>query len=225
MLKHHQIMAMLQLQANMNVKVNPEWLTAGYLFLRASVVEGTEALEHHGWKWWKRQDKDLAQMRMEFVDIWHFTLSEFLLRAGGDLTKAAWSLEEQMASEANSFTFDGQVYELERMDTPRKLELLIGLSVSRRIFLPLFTSLLVDVRMDWSELYRQYVAKNVLNFFRQDHGYKDGTYIKVWAGQEDNECLVEIMLSLDPAHVDYQRALYTALKVRYDGVRNSAVTA
>jgi len=225
MLKRHQILAMLQLQSEMNVKVNPDWLSAGYLFLRANVVEGAEALEHHGWKWWKRQDKDLAQMRMEFVDIWHFTLSELILRAGGDLTNAASHLEEQMVSKDPSFTFDGQLYKLDRMDTPRKLELLIGLSVSRRIHLPLFASLLDDVQMQWAELYRQYIAKNVLNFFRQDHGYKDGSYVKVWDGQEDNEHLVAIMLSLDPDHVNFQQQLYAALEKRYAGKRNEAALA
>ena len=35
-------------------------------------------------------------------------------------------------------------------------------------------------------LYRLYVGKNILNQFRQDNGYKDGSYIKVWAGEEDN---------------------------------------
>ena len=35
-------------------------------------------------------------------------------------------------------------------------------------------------------LYRLYVGKNILNQFRQDHGYKEGSYIKVWNGEEDN---------------------------------------
>ncbi|MFT7292895.1 MAG: hypothetical protein ACI87Q_000741, partial [Pseudohongiellaceae bacterium] len=35
------------------------------------------------------------------------------------------------------------------------------------------------------------------NFFRQDHGYKDGSYIKIWQGQEDNVHLVDILASAD----------------------------
>ena len=41
------------------------------------------------------------------------------------------------------------------------------------------------------------LEKNVLNFFRQDNGYKDGSYIKLWDGKEDNQHLVELTTELD----------------------------
>ncbi len=44
-------------------------------------------------------------------------------------------------------------------------------------------------------LYAIYVGKNVLNKFRQNHGYKDGSYKKTWNGVEDNEVLNEILKS------------------------------
>ena len=60
-----------------------------------------------------------------------------------------------------------------------------------------------------------YVGKNVLNNFRQDHGYKTGEYQKLWSGREDNEHLVEVLegLSCDPD--DVPDAVYSALKARY----------
>jgi hypothetical protein len=58
-------------------------------------------------------------------------------------------------------------------------------------------NLLAACERDFDDLYRSYVAKNVLNMFRQDHGYKRGDYIKVWDGQEDNEVLAELITSLD----------------------------
>jgi hypothetical protein len=64
-------------------------------------------------------------------------------------------------------------------------------------------------------LYRQYVGKNVLNFFRQDHGYKEGTYKKLWNGREDNEHLVEVLNSLDISLSDYSDKIYASLKTRY----------
>jgi hypothetical protein len=67
-----QITSMLEMQSGMNAKVNPAWLDAGYPFLRAVVVEGGEAMDHKGWKWWKHQEADLPQVQMELVDIWHF---------------------------------------------------------------------------------------------------------------------------------------------------------
>ena len=38
-----------------------------------------------------------------------------------------------------------------------------------------------------------YIGKNCLNQFRQDNGYKEGHYIKVWNGKEDNVVMVEIL--------------------------------
>lgn len=55
----------------------------------------------------------------------------------------------------------------------------------------------------------------VSSFFRQDNGYKEGTYIKTWSGREDNEHLVEIMEKLDVKSQDYQDNLYQELSKRY----------
>ncbi|MEM7389743.1 MAG: dUTP diphosphatase, partial [Pseudomonadota bacterium] len=49
----------------------------------------------------------------------------------------------------------------------------------------------------------------------QDHGYKDGSYIKVWNGQEDNEHLVEVVKSLDTEHADFAKLVYQGLEQRY----------
>lgn len=52
-------------------------------------------------------------------------------------------------------------------------------------------------------------------FFRQDHGYKDGSYIKVWHGEEDNEVLANLVNSLDANADDFQQQLYSALEAKY----------
>ena len=57
---------------------------------------------------------------------------------------------------------------------------------------------MTGVGLTWDELRRQYLAKNVLNIFRQRNGYKDGAYIKMWHGREDNEWLADFMAQ-DPA--------------------------
>lgn len=213
MLTRLQAETMLVLQAQMNAKVNPQWLEAGYPYLRAVVVEGAEAMEHHGWKWWKKQSCDLAQLQMELVDIWHFTLSHILLDVRGDQSRAVDLLLQE--DHATSIRFDDRTWQLAELDLVTKLELNIGLAVARRISIPLFASLLADCGMDWKELFCQYVGKNVLNFFRQDHGYKEGSYRKLWGNREDNEHLVEIMESLDSTAEDFRHKLYTSLADRY----------
>lgn len=216
MLTQTQAEVMLTLQANMNAKVNPDWVNAGYPYLRAVVVEGAEAMEHHGWKWWKKQDCDLEQLQMELVDIWHFTLSHILLEVKADQNLATKLLLSQL-NEDNTIEFDNKIYNINELDLLSKVELEIGLAAARRINIPLFESLLSDCKMDWKELFCQYVGKNVLNFFRQDHGYKEGSYDKHWHGREDNEHLVEVMTEIDSEHPEFQQMLYQSLKDRYSG--------
>lgn len=92
MIAEDKLIAMLTMQGNLNATVNPDWLKAGYPWHRAMMVEGVEALEHYGWKWWKRQEPDLVQARIELVDIWHFIMSMTLASTSGDAAQAADNL-------------------------------------------------------------------------------------------------------------------------------------
>ena len=208
---------MLALQANVNAKVDPNWITARYPYLRAVAIEGAEAIEHHGWKWWKKQDKDLSQLQMELVDIWHFILSEILLRNDDNQSTSLEYLLNAL-SDANNLQLielDNTAYKLNETDLVTKLELLIAISIARRIDLGLFESIMLDCELTWTDLFCQYVGKNVLNMFRQDNGYKEGTYRKMWEGREDNEHLVEILESLDPDLPSFKDEIYSALTNTY----------
>lgn len=217
MLLEIQAATMLKLQDQMNAKVNPDWLEVKSPFLRAVVIEGSEAIEHHGWKWWKKQECDLEQLQMELVDIWHFLLSAVLIEHQGEQQAAKTQVMNQI--EGSSVEFDGKTYVYAELDLLQKLELLIGLSAARRINIGLFTTLLADCSMSWEDLYVQYICKNVLNFFRQDNGYKQGTYVKQWGGKEDNEHLVEIMAELNASDDNFQDNLYSALSERYQKLK------
>ena len=217
MLNDTQISTLFTLQAGMNDRVDPNWLSANYPYLRAVVLEAAEAIEHHGWKWWKHQERDTAQLQMELVDIWHFLLSEILLRCGGDKEAAKAYLENQLANQSAQqvLRFDGQEIELTQHSLLEKLQTLIGTAAAGRIELALFQSIMTDSGIDWDELFRQYVGKNMLNLFRQEHGYQDGTYSKMWNGREDNEVLVEILNTLDPSHPEFQSQLNRQLSQEY----------
>ncbi|MGS2719853.1 dUTP diphosphatase [Paraglaciecola aestuariivivens] len=215
MLNATQLATMLSLQDGMNKKVNPDWLNAGYAYLRAAMIESVEGIEHHGWKWWKAQQKDLAQLQMELVDIWHFALSDIIIGFNGDIEKSAQTIAEELASGRKSVTFDGKNYPFSQQHILDNLELMAGLCAAKRFDVPLFLQIVEQAEMTSDELYRQYVGKNVLNFFRQDHGYKEGTYIKIWQDREDNEHLVEVLDSLDIALADYSDQVYAGLKLRY----------
>lgn len=215
MLSPTQLTTMLSLQDGMNQKVNPDWLNAGYGYLRAAMIEAVEGIEHHGWKWWKAQQKDLPQLQMELIDIWHFALSAIIIDFKGDIEKTAATIAQQLASSRSSVNFDGKEYAFLDMHILDNLELMAGLCAAKRFDVPLFIKIVEQADMNSDELYRQYVGKNVLNFFRQDNGYKDGSYIKIWNGREDNEHLVEVLDSLDIALLDYSEQVYIGLKQRY----------
>lgn len=44
-------------------------------YFEALLVEGNEALDEAPWKWWSKSGVDLAKLREEIVDCWHFLIS------------------------------------------------------------------------------------------------------------------------------------------------------
>ena len=199
-----QIKIMLDLQDSMNTKVNANWQTQGYEWYRAIWVESAELLDHYGWKWWKKQTPDTEQVALELIDIWHFGLS-ILLQSGTKPELIVAQIQNQLVIATDEKDF--------RLD----LEKFVAATLNDHQFhIGLFGRLMAGIDMSFEQLYRGYVGKNVLNFFRQDHGYKDGSYRKHWHdGREDNEHLVEVVLSLDTTKVEFKDELYVALKDRY----------
>ena len=199
-----QIKIMLELQDSMNTKVNANWQTQGYEWYRAIWVECAELLDHYGWKWWKKQSPDTEQVALELIDIWHFGLS-ILLQSGTKPELIVAQIQSQLVIATDEQDF--------RLD----LEKFVAATLNDHQFhIGLFGRLMAGIDMSFDQLHRGYVGKNVLNFFRQDHGYKDGSYRKHWHdGREDNEHLVEVVLSLDATKLEFKDELYVALKDRY----------
>lgn len=194
---------MLEMQNAMNTKVHAEWFNQGFEWYRAIWVECAEMLDHYGWKWWKKQTPDTEQVILELVDIFHFGLS---LRIDGETSYQ--ELAEQLTAELEKPT--------QADDFKQTLELLAASAVANKTFdAAAFAGCMAQIGMDIDDLYRGYVGKNTLNFFRQDHGYKDGSYIKVWNGQEDNEHLVEVVKSLDINQDNFAELVYKGLEARY----------
>ncbi|MEI4548277.1 dUTP diphosphatase [Pseudoalteromonas spongiae] len=199
----NKICTMLEMQNAMNTKVHAEWFNQGFEWYRAIWVECAEMLDHYGWKWWKKQTPDTEQVILELVDIFHFGLS---LRIDGETSYQ--ELAEQLTAELEKPT--------QADDFKQTLELLAASAVANKTFdAAAFAGCMAQIGMDIDDLYRGYVGKNTLNFFRQDHGYKDGSYIKVWNGQEDNEHLVEVVKSLDINQENFAELVYKGLQARY----------
>ena len=217
-LTRSKLLTMLVMQNKMNAKVNEEWLTAGYPWLRAVVVEGSEALEHYGWKWWKKQTPDMSQFKIELVDIWHFALSHTLVQRRGSISDAASSILEQLDGAAGQVSHAGNTRTFRSMGLLDMIELMISMAANRQFSFPLFAAIMDLVCMNWDDLLIGYVSKNVLNFFRQDNGYKAGTYVKYWFGEEDNVVLARIVKEMDITSTTFADDLYGKLVVVYADV-------
>ena len=198
MLSNTQLLEQLSLQHKMNATVNPDWVRADYNWTRAIMVEAVEALDHLGWKWWKAlPTADQSQFRMELVDVWHFVLSNELAYTEGDPHEAAANLRAAERTPNYVITAGHKAADLRELAARDLLHVLIGAAAFGDVHLTAFGLLLERAGMSWDTLHKSYIAKNVLNLFRQAHGYKDGSYLKEWDGREDNEVLSE-MVALDP---------------------------
>ena len=194
---------MLDMQEAMNSRVNADWREAKNEWYRAIWTECAEMLEHYGWKWWKHQQPDLDQVRLELVDIFHFAMSDYLLREVDQQAVVERIMSELLSPASET-------------DIPCAIEAMAQSTIANQMMdFSDFANVMQLIDMDFDQLYRLYVGKNVLNFFRQDHGYKDGSYIKVWNGLEDNEHLTDLLNGLNSDSVDFKDRVYQGLQSRY----------
>ncbi|WP_345980564.1 dUTP diphosphatase [Sulfurimonas sp. HSL3-2] len=222
------ILMMLQLQQQLNDSTNGENWTEGLTkngkeinWKRCIYMECAEMIDSFSWKHWKNisQEPDWDNLKIEVVDVWHFIMSlaieEYAKNMRGQLEDLAQQLSEvpsyQIVKNPNdSFATQKEIIE--------KVELLMIDALNRKSLdisnmANDFFELVVMSGLDITTLYRLYVGKNILNQFRQDHGYKEGTYIKNWNGVEDNV----IMKRIWEENGDIQPAvLYKKMQEVYD---------
>lgn len=215
-----QLIEMLQLQDKFNCVVNPDWRNADYPWHRAVLVESVELMDHVGWKWWKKQEVNQAQAQLELVDIWHFIMSRALIEENGVIQHAALSLmkEWEMPSDrivaADSINTPGVPYT--ELPLIRQIEVFGSVAgLTEGMLVRAFRTICEGLGLSWYRLYELYLSKNALNQFRQDNGYKAGTYVKIWNGREDNEVMQDIIDNSDS--LSYQ-GLLAALGQAYAAV-------
>lgn len=193
------ITSMAKLQDELNTAINPNWPKAGQPWHRAVWIEAAELLEHLGWKWWKKQEPNLVQAQIEVVDIWHFVLSDYLVRHG---IKAGIVLSNEINDPEHKIcVYKGAVARTDELSATERVEVFASLAASGTVNAHLFNMVRESVGLSWANLERLYLAKNALNIFRQRNGYKEGRYIKHWGGVEDNVVLERILATTE--NVDF----------------------
>lgn len=197
----------LALQNTFNSVVNPEWRKAGYNWRRAMWIETAELIDHLGYKWWKNIDAqwDHKQALLEVVDIFHFLLSEAMLenKKGTDLFHAyKWATHHYYAP-----TKELKIKQCEEF---------VAACLDGSSVITTFFQVMLSLEVTVDELTKYYLGKNALNKFRQDNGYKQGTYQKQWMFNselvEDNKVLEHILESSTVTGFD---TIYNELKTLY----------
>jgi len=206
--KYPKMVEMFRLQERLNDDTNgPKWRDGvtkqGKVinWKRCIVMETAELIDSFSWKHWKSiaGGIDLENIKIEMVDIWHFVMS-YLLRfhSSEEASKMALSTMKTSSIKLPKEWSEADNARLETLLEPFETLMALALVKSddelyHEELLEQFWECVDAVGMSFDELYRLYIGKNALNQFRQQHGYKEGTYKKVWNGQEDNVVLQEIL--------------------------------
>ena len=186
---------------------------------RCIYMETAELIDSFPWKHWKSIDArpNYANVKIELVDIWHFLMS-YLLK-NNPLDEAAKLIDN--LKDIKSDIKLPKEWENEKVDEYLDIfEDLMALALVKNDsemmqeeLLEQFFKACDSVGLGFDELYKLYIGKNALNQFRQEKGYKEGTYVKIWNGKEDNEVLHEILNARDD--ITYEE-LKKELERRYE---------
>ena len=220
------ILQMLKLQQELNDATNGKDWEKGVTkngklidWKRCTYLECAELIESYPWKHWKNIDAqpDYENIKIEAVDIWHFIMSqglkEYKMQDLGnieDLTATINNLPNfQIFKKEISPTTKNNYEQIETVEILMKS---LFCDESTEKLMEAFINVAMQSGLNLDSLYKLYVGKNILNQFRQDHGYKDGSYIKIWNGKEDNVTMQSI---LEENEEITPTLLYTKLEAAY----------
>lgn len=199
----NKLLCMFELQQELNDSTNAKGWEKGTTghgkkinWRRCITMESAEMIDSFGWKHWKSiaQETDYANLQIEIVDVWHFVMSlvlEFAHNTGSEsiqelVDRVSKTVEYQKINHDAPLNFGSDDLLLTKIENVMRLSLIPVSPEMIGALIEEFFDLTHLGALNAIQLYRLYVGKNILNQFRQDHGYKEGTYIKVWNGEEDN---------------------------------------
>lgn len=197
--REQKLKEIVDLQDRFNERLDVNWRKRGWDWDSCITVEIGEALESLQFKHWKKQELDIENVKVEAIDILHFHISKELEHY------ATITLQKHLIQHFN--------YELENISSvPRLREVFNDYCICRRI--DNLTAIFKALGMSVNEIYQRYIVKNALNILRQQNGYKDGSYIKMWNGVEDNKVALELWDN------DFNfRTFYEKLEDRYNTIK------
>lgn len=213
--------SLAKLQNGLNEIVDPNWLQVRSLddWALAITMESAELMDSYPWKWWKniKSSVDIQNVKIELTDIFHFALSgDMQLHSEEKLQedivgkplrslccfcyppgKRGTSMEKETKEGIGAVDNLLDIMFFPLTDTDNAVATfrnIIQLANAYRF--DLVTEAIIAAARDLGfNLVAYYVAKHTLNNIRQMQGYKNGTYVKVRDGVEDNVLLHECVAS------------------------------
>lgn len=205
------IESLAKLQDSLNRFINKKWRQERSPddWGLAVTMESTELMDSYPWKWWKNihATPDFKNIRVELVDILHFTLSGTMQIEGQPLTPLD-GLDDAITAPLT-----------ETKNAIRTFRNVIYLAKIHRF--DVITSIVIAAADDLEfNMVAYYIAKHTLNYIRQLGGYKDGSYVKVKQGQEDNEllhqCITDVTVEDVVCEAKYEATWNTIMQRVYD---------
>ena len=214
---------MLNKQNELNILTAGElWKEQGFNWKRAIWLECGELVDSTDWKWWKAGQTDIPNIHVEVIDVWHFVFSFYLEKATvEDIVSFLSSRYDSLQNEVAGLVEDDAVFNEERLRM--SVEHFVGKILHNdAIIATELIRLSAEAGLNLERIFSLYMGKNVLNKFRQDNGYKEGTYNKQWKNPskeifgetdtvEDNVCMQYIMSTLEVSETFFDD-LYEALE-------------
>jgi dimeric dUTPase (all-alpha-NTP-PPase superfamily) len=174
---------MYRKQKELNSLLFPNWERKLLFddFMTAIFVESGEAIDSLDWKWWKKQELDLENFKVELIDILHFMLSSVYYVGKENREKAFEAFTTSIKAPSEGFSKKRAIKLLKQLNCR---DVIAGMGILGK--------LLKDSGITLEDLAKEYFTKAVLNKFRALNGYKDGTYQKIIKGKEDNVWVYEL---------------------------------
>lgn len=176
-------------------------------------LECAEVMDYLPWKniWWNKALTDQSMFKIELVDVFIFGVSQLLSKESPEET----------------VRYLEHCYKM--FKHPDNIEKHIEHIAATALGTPNFSFDVVDyvlvmkaIEWDFTELYRWYLGKTVLNRFRFNMKETDEGYNKSWGGFSDNDVLVYLLenrIEFATVTKDFEVKLYQDLKIKYEDYR------
>jgi len=185
------IHTMMHIQNRLNTNsYDSAWIERGrteeFDYAMAAGDEAHEFARSLPFQWWRNDKPDFQNQVTELVDAWHFVMSQLIIDMNGNVGLAileAFRMYEDAQITRSEPTIQKQTKLFVAALYSHNTRFQIECSYVKAFFL-LCAKASVSIHL----LSARYLGKSVLNRFRVENGYKEGTYHKIWTlGSEKGE--------------------------------------